>query len=227
MRRIFITPAILMCLHQACVQAQMQAPSAVPPLTMQGKFQLYFKQTYSVPSVLFPAVFAGLDQATDSPREWPQDGGGYLKRFATQRGQFQIGSFCAFGVGAALHEDPRFLPSNLHGMWRRSRYVLVHTLMARTDRGAEEPAFGMSAGTLVGAFIPATWLPRSANSMGDSLRRSAALLSMNLGINMGIEFGHDDRRFFQEKLLRRFHRHCEKQCEANSSDNQRGDDAME
>jgi hypothetical protein len=218
MRKIFITPAMLLCLSQAGVQAHAQAPLAAPPLTLQGKFQRYFRQTYSVPSVLFPAAFAGLDQATYSPEEWPQNGGGYLKRFATQRGQFQLAEFCAFGVGAALHEDPRFFPSNMHGMWRRSRYVLVHTLMARTDRGTEEPAFGIYAGALGGAFIPATWLPRSDNSMGDSLRRSAALLGMNLGINMGIEFGRDDRRFFQEKILHRFQRHCEEPCKANSSD---------
>lgn len=218
MRKMFITPAVLLCFSQAGVQAHTQAPLVPPPLTLQGKFQRYFKQTYSVPSVLFPAVFAGLDQATDSPKEWPQNGGGYLNRFATQRGQFQLGAFCAFGVGAALHEDPRFFPSNMHGMWRRSRYVLVRTLRVRTDQGTEEPAVGLYAGVLGGAFIPDTWLPRSANSMGDSLRRSAALLGMNIGINMGIEFGHDDRRFFQEKILHRFQRHCEKRCEANSSD---------
>jgi hypothetical protein len=39
----------------------------------------------------------------------------------------------------------------------------------------------------------------------DSLKRSAATLGMNVGVNMGIEFGSDDRRFFREKVLRRLH----------------------
>jgi hypothetical protein len=40
----------------------------------------------------------------------------------------------------------------------------------------------------------------------DSLKRSAAMLGMNVGVNMGIEIGSDDRRFFRDKVLRRFHR---------------------
>jgi hypothetical protein len=32
------------------------------------------------------------------------------------------------------------------------------------------------------------------------------MLGMNVGMNMGIEFGSDDRRFFHDKILRRFRR---------------------
>lgn len=89
--------------------AQASGPSAPSSLTFREKFQLYLRQTYSPSSVLVPAAFAGVYQAADSPNEWGQGGRGYLNRLGTQRGQFQIGAFCAFGVGAALHEDPRFL----------------------------------------------------------------------------------------------------------------------
>lgn len=83
--------------------AQASAPSAPSPLNFSGKFRLYFRQTYSLTSVLVPAAFAGLDQAADSPNEWGQGARGYLNRLGTQRGQFQIGAFCAFGVDAVLY----------------------------------------------------------------------------------------------------------------------------
>ena len=167
---------------------------------------MYVRQTYSLPGILFPAAFAGLNQLADSPKEWGQGTRGYLNRFATQRGQFQVGAFCGFAVGAVLHEDPRFFPSGRYGMWRRTGYVLTHTLTARTDRGAMMPAIANYAAALGAGFTPAAWLPPGANSRADSLERSAAMLGMNIGMNMGIEFGSDDRRFFRDKILRRFRR---------------------
>lgn len=82
----------------------------------------------------------------------------------------------------------------------------MHTVAARTDRGGREPAFGNFAGALGAGFFPATWLPPSATTTADSLKRSAAMLGMDIGINMGIEFGPDDGRFFREKVLPWFHR---------------------
>jgi hypothetical protein len=196
-----VMAAVCFCWEGALAQAPV--PSAAPPLTLRDKFQFYLRQTYSVPSLVAPFVFAAVGQAADSPKEWGQSGQGYLNRLGTQRGQFQIGAFCKFAAGSALHEDPRFLPSGQHGMWRRTEYVLVHTVVARTDRGGHEPAFGNFAAALGAGFFPATWLPPSTSSTVDSLKRSAAMLGVEAGVNMGIEFGPDDRRFFQEKILGR------------------------
>ncbi|MGD0632147.1 MAG: hypothetical protein ABR987_22710 [Terracidiphilus sp.] len=197
---------VAVCLSSKVALAQASPPSAPSPLNFGDKFRLYLRQTYSLPSVLVPAAFAGLDQAADSPNEWRLGSRGYLNRLGTQRGQFQIGAFCAFGVGAALHEDPRFFPSGKHGMWRRTEYVVTHTVIAHTDRGTEMPAFGNYATAIGAGFSPSAWLPQRANSATDSLKRSVAMLGMNVGVNMGIEFGSDDRRFFREKVLRAFHR---------------------
>ncbi|MGB7168404.1 MAG: hypothetical protein WBD32_05310, partial [Acidobacteriaceae bacterium] len=117
---------------------------------------------------------------------------------------FQIGAFCGFAAGSLLHEDPRFFPSHRRGFLPRTGYVLTHTLLARSDRGATMPAFGNYAAAVGAGFAPAAWLPPSANSVTSSLERTAAMLGMNIGMNMGIEFGPDDRRFIQEKVLRRF-----------------------
>ena len=177
------------------------------PLTLDQKFQIYFQQTYSVSSLIIPAAVAGIDQATNSPKEWGGGNATYGKRLGTARGQFQFCNFSAFGIGAMLHEDPRFLPSAQHGTWARTKYVLVHTLVARTDSGGQEPAFGVFAGVLGFGFFPNPWLPPSQNSVGQAFERSATFLGAKVGMNMGIEFGPDDRRFFREKVLRKLFRH--------------------
>ena len=95
-------------------------PSAPSPLNFDDKFRLYLRQTYSLPSL------ARLSQPP-------------VERGAAS---FRFGAFSAFGVGAALHEDPRFFPSGKHGMWRRTAYVVMHTVIAHPDRGTGMPAFG-------------------------------------------------------------------------------------
>jgi hypothetical protein len=183
-------------------------PLATPtPLKFEQRFQIYLKGTYGLSSVLVPAVVAGINQATDSPKEWGQGSTGYGDRAATVRGQFQFHNLCEFGVDAALHEDPRFFPSGRHGTWARTKYVFVHTLVARTDNGGEQPAFGILAGAMGSGFFPNLWLPPSKNSVEQGFTRSAIFLGVSVGKNMRIEFGPDDRRFFRDKVIRPiFHR---------------------
>lgn len=201
-RTILAVFALYLCLPG--ISGAQSAPAAPPaPLTFEEKLQNYLKQVYSPSSVLIPAAFAGIDQATDSPREWGQGWTAYGRRAGTVRGQFQFHNFCEFGVGAALSEDPRFFPSGRHGTWPRTKYVFIHTLVARTDSGGEQPAFGTFAGALGSGFFPNLWLPSSENSIGHGLTRSAIFLGVSMGKNMGIEFGPDDRRFFRDKVIRK------------------------
>jgi hypothetical protein len=186
--------------------AQSTPPAAPTPLTFDQKFRTYLKQGFSVPSVLFPAVIAGINQAKDSPKEWGQGSAAYGERVGALRGQLQLRNFCAFAVGAALREDPRFLASGLRGARPRMDYVLVHTLTARTDGGREQPAFGTFAGAFGSGFFPNLWLPPSQNTVGRGFMRAISL-GVSMGTNMGIEFGPDVRRFFRIKVSRRLLRH--------------------
>ena len=194
-----------MCVAPGGASAQATTSPAPSPLTSGDRFRMYLRQTYSLPSVLLPASFAGLDQAADSPGEWDRSERGYFDRFATQRGQFQIGAFCKYAVGTAFHEDPRFFPSGKRGLWTRTVYVLTNTLMARSDDGKRMPAFANYTASVSGGFAPAAWLPPSANSLTRSLQRTGAMLGMIIGMNMGIEFRSDDSRFFHDHILNRFH----------------------
>jgi hypothetical protein len=205
-RMILVAFALYLSFLGVC-DAQTPLPATPAPLTFEQRFQIYVKGTYGLSSVLVPAVVGGIQQATDSPKEWGQGWTAYGERVASVRGQFQFHNLCEFGVDAALHEDPRFLPSGRHGTWARTKYVFVHTLVARTDSGGEQPAFGAFAGALGYGFFPDIWLPPSQNSIGRSFTRSAIFMGVSMGKNMGVEFGPDDRKFLRDKVIRPiFHR---------------------
>ncbi len=178
--------------------AQSAFPTTPAPLTLDQKFHIYLRQTYRVSSILVPAALAGVDQAENSPREWGQGGVAYGERLSTVHGQFQINNICVFGVGAMLHEDPRYLPSGLHKTWPRMQYALVHTLVARTDSGGQQPAFATFASAFGFGFFPNLWLPPSENSTGQALTRSLTFVGLNVGMNMGLEFRKDDLRFLKK-----------------------------
>jgi hypothetical protein len=192
--------------HESMPAAPRPQTTAAPrpaPLSFDQKFRSYLKQTYQPQSSLVPAVVAGLNQARNSPDDWRQGAVGYGKRFSSVRGEFQISNVARFGVGAALHEDPRFFRSNLHGSWSRTKYAFKHTYFARVDDGGERLAFSAFAAAAAGGFAPNGWLPASQNGWGHAFQRTAVLLMIDLGVNMGREFGSDDKKFLFEKILRR------------------------
>lgn len=203
MKRHISTGVLLYLAAHGLAWAQSMLPTAPAPLTLDQRFQIYLKQTYSVSSILVPAVFSGIDQAEHSPREWGQGGFAYGERLATVHGQFQINNACVFAVGAMLHEDPRYLPSGLRKTWPRMRYAVVHTLVARTDSGGQQPAFATFAGAFGFGFFPNLWLPTSENSPGQGLTRSLTFIGVNVGMNMGLEFRQDDLRFLKKVFHRR------------------------
>ena len=187
--------------------SQVPIPSVPAPLSVDGKFRLYLPQTYSLPSVLVPAAFAGLDQAMDSSKEWGQSWRRSLTAGGRSAVSFRLVRSALLGRTASfmrIHPSSR-QESTDSGRGRPP--VAINTATARSDRGTRMPAFGNYAAAIGGGFFPSAWLPPSASSLDDSLKRNAAILELNAGINdTGIEFGTDNRRFFHNKLLRPFHR---------------------
>ena len=64
---------------------------------------------------------------------------------------------------------------------------MMHTVTCPHRTGEDVmPAFGNFAGALGAGFFPATWLPPSANTTADSLKRGVAML----GMESGHQYGH-------------------------------------
>src|SRR6516225_5675680 len=82
----------------------------------------------------------------DTPPEWGQGADAYGIRFASGFGRSVISRTIAFGVAAVDREDPRFVPSNESGIWRRTRHAIVGTFVSRAPTGGSMPAFSRFVG---------------------------------------------------------------------------------
>ena len=79
----------------------------------------------------------------DTPPEWGQGADAYGIRFASGFGRSVISRTIAFGVAAVDNEDPRFVPSNESGIWRRTRRARGNLCIANTDRRLDARFFAL------------------------------------------------------------------------------------
>src|SRR3981189_3107980 len=83
------------------------------------------------------AATAGISQSEGTPKEWGVVAEGYGKRIANAFAQDFIRGTLEYGASAALHEDNRYFVSGQTGFFRRTKYAVVSTLLARHDSGNE------------------------------------------------------------------------------------------
>jgi len=132
----------------------------------------------------------------DTPPEWGQGADAYGIRFASGFGRSVISRTIAFGVAAVDREDPRFVPSNESGIWRRTRHAIVGTFVSRAPTGGSMPAFSRFAGVYSAGFIANAWEPRSQNDTGHALARGSTALLSSVGWHVFEEFWPDIRGAF-------------------------------
>ncbi|HKD03883.1 MAG TPA: hypothetical protein VKB77_15705, partial [Terriglobales bacterium] len=77
--------------------------TALTPLTLRERREVYVRQTYLNAGAYFARGFAaGIDQARGIPYEWGGGIGGYGKRYASHFGQFAIGNSLVAAGNAVL-----------------------------------------------------------------------------------------------------------------------------
>ena len=84
-------------------------------LSVTGKLLYHGESTYSPSALLGIAMYAGVLQQADAPRDWGQGAGAYGKRFASTLAWSGIHSTLAFGLDSTLHQDPQYFPSGKTG----------------------------------------------------------------------------------------------------------------
>jgi hypothetical protein len=103
-----------------------------------------------------------------------------------------------YGLSAALHEDNRYFVSGQTGFWRRTKYAIKSTFLARHDDGSQHLSISRFGGAAGGAFISRIWQPRSSTTAGDG--------AVSFGITMGSDVGFNVFREFWPDLKRHFHK---------------------
>ncbi|MBZ5697704.1 MAG: hypothetical protein LAN18_04075 [Acidobacteriia bacterium] len=168
-------------------------------LTFAERLKIYERSFTNPESLIGPALGAGIGQADNTPPEWGQGGAGYGRRFASGYGRSVIGRTIGFGVAAVDHEDPRFVPSNKSGLWRRTRHAVVGTFVSRTNSGGTMPAYSRFAGVYGAAFIGNAWEPPSQDHIHKALERGSTALLSSVGWRVLAEFWPDIRKAFHHK----------------------------
>jgi hypothetical protein len=172
------------------------APLVYIPLTQSERARRYAKSMFSVEAIGRSVVGAGLDQWTNTPREWGQGADGYARRFASSFGENVTRETIIYGLSSALDEDNRYFRSERTGFGSRSMYAVESTFLARRSDGTRKVSYSRIIGLVATAFITRTWQPPSERGPGHA--------AASLGTEVGSEIGFNIAREFLPTLL---HRH--------------------
>jgi hypothetical protein len=177
------------------------APSAYAPLSRHCKFELVLRQTYSPYTFASAAFDATWGQMW---AQWPQYGGGmqgWGKRLGATLADTESRRFIQnFVLATALHQDPRYFPSEKNGLVARAWYAATRVLVTRDDYGRVV----LNSSELMGASLVSSlqdaYYPRPDRTFGATLNRFEGSLSSDATSNILKEFTPD--------LKRLFHKHC-------------------
>src|SRR2546427_8966651 len=156
-------------------------PPEFAPMTRSERFSKYLVGLADFESVIRAAASAGVGQAKNTPKEWGGGAEAYGDRVGNAFAQHVIRRTLQYGISAPLHEDNRYFVSGQTGFFRRTKYAIVSTLLARHDNGNQYFSFSRVGSAAGAAFISRAWQPRSTTSAGDG--------AVTFGITMGSDIG--------------------------------------
>jgi hypothetical protein len=164
------------------------------PLTQKERAEVYAKGLLSPFHFLTAAGSAGIAQWKDTPAAWGQGADGFADRFGNYMAKQAVQRTLRWWGEAALHEDNRYFGSGEHGIWRRTRYAVVSSVLARHDNGKQYFSFSQLGSTAGAAFISRLWQPSTNSSAGDGAESFGIAMGASAGLNVLREFLPDAMR---------------------------------
>lgn len=79
-------------------------------------------------------------------------------------------------------------------MWKRTRYAMVHALVARSDGGTSMPAYSRLLADYGMPFIAQRWQPARFQTVSAGLRDGTLAIGIGALANIGREFWPDIRK---------------------------------
>ncbi len=181
----------------AAIVDQASTSAEFTPMTRSERLRTYLTGTFGPGALATSAISAGFSQFRETPSEWGQDREGFGQRFGNAYAKHVIRGTLQYGAATALHEDDRYFASGEKGFFRRVKYAVASTFLARRDNGQRTFAaarFGSAAGA---AFISNAWQPPSTSGAGESASRFGFTIASDLGSNVIREFLPDLKRCFR------------------------------
>jgi hypothetical protein len=169
------------------------------PMTRTERLRQYLTGLVDPESILRVAASSGIRQAENSPKEWGGGAEAYGERFGEAFAQHVIRRTLQSGTAAALHEDNRYFASGETGFFRRAKYAIASTFLARHDNGDRYLSISRLGGAAGSSFISRLWQPRSTNSAGDGAVGFGIAMGTDAGFNVLREFWPDLKRHFRKE----------------------------
>ena len=164
------------------------------PLTTGMKFHLAYKSLTNPVFFARTAAWAGVQQAADTPGQWPQGAKGYGKRlgagFADATTEGLIGNAI---LPSLLHQDPRYFYQGSGTKKSRALHAVLAAFICKGDNGKTQPNYSTWGGSLISSSISLAYYPSSD--------RNAQHVFKNFGIGMGL---HVAGGLAQEFILDKF-----------------------
>ena len=148
------------------------------PLTTKMKFHLAYKGLTHPTFFTFEALWAGVEQAADTPN-YPLGAKGYGERFGANLASGT--SEALFGnaiLPSLLHQDPRYFYRGSGTRRSRAWHAILAPFVCEGDDGKSQPNYSQWGGSLISAALSNTYYPSS--------NRGAGLVFRNFGIGMGL-----------------------------------------
>jgi len=135
-------------------------------LTPRLKFKLAAKVAFDPVTLIGVGVFAGIDQAANTPN-YPQGAKGYAERY----GAVYADGFTDIIVGGAilpslLHQDPRYFYKGTGTSKSRALYALSRPFVCKGDNGKWQPNYSTLGGDLSSAALANAYYPASNRGPG-------------------------------------------------------------
>ncbi len=171
---------------------------SAPPFTVHDKWDYRVVQSFGLRGLLGATVSSGIGQATSTPYEWGGGVEGFAKRYASSfAGNLSRQTF-AFALESALHEDPRYFPSEGAPFKVRVLNAMKQVVVCKTDQGRSSFAYARVASAFAAGQFVNVWEPDSNNGIGDGFERGLFSLSGDFAYNLMQEFF----RFTRPRSLR-------------------------
>ncbi len=151
----------------------MKLPNTVsaPPFTVSEKFDYRVIQTIGLRGSLGSAIGASIGQGAGSPYEWGGGVEGFAKRYVSGFGGNISRQSFAFVLESALHEDPRYFPSEGQPIKARLLNALKQVVVCKTDSGHSTFAYGRVISVFAAGQFINTWQPASTGTVDKGLLR--------------------------------------------------------
>ncbi len=179
-----------------CAQA---VAGSLPPIGVGDKLRIHVLRVVSPDKPVGWAVYSGLQQLQNQPREWGQGASGYGRRFASNAGYTAVRNVLGFGLDSTLREDPRYHKSQRAGFRFRTADALRQIFVCRTDSGRETFAFWRFGSAYGAGFIANAWMPKSANTPGDAMINGTISIATDTAANLFYEFSPDIKKRLRRK----------------------------